>query len=169
MSMNIKTARWVWVVLAAQLVGLLGWAGYHETVRRTAPTVMLKTRPVDPRDILRGDYMILSYEISRPGQAVKHPENLNGEVYVVLKPEGTHHVIDEILAEEPAADDARIWVKAKAHGRFGNLTLDYGIERYFVPEGRGTPRFKTMEVEASISVQHRLYIRRVLLDGKRFP
>ena len=169
MSTNLKNARWVWVVVAAQLIGLLAWAGYHETVRRTAPTVMLKTRPVDPRDILRGDYMILSYEISRPGKTVKRPDSLNGEVYVVLKPEGTHHVVDEILAEEPAATDLRTWVRATAQSGFGDLSLDYGIDRYFVPEGQGTPRFKVMEVEALISTQHRLYIRRVWLDGKRFP
>lgn len=169
MSTHPKSARWVWLVLAAQLIGLLGWAAYHETVRRTAPTVLLKTRPVDPRDILRGDYMILSYEISRPAKAVKRPEILNDEVYVVLKPEGTHHVIDEILSEEPAATDSRTWVRATAQGGFGDLSLDYGIDRYFVPEGRGTPSFKVMEIEASVSAQHRLYIRRVFLDGKRFP
>jgi uncharacterized membrane-anchored protein len=47
--------------------------------------------------------------------------------------------------------------------------IRYGIEKYFVPEGRGTPRFKLMEVEVSVSPAHRLYIKRVLLDGKAFP
>lgn len=169
MSTNPKNARWVWVVVAAQLIGLLGWAGYHETVRRTAPTVLLQTRPVDPRDILRGDYMILNYEISRPGKGVKRSENLGDEVYVVLKPEGKHQVIEEILDKEPASIDGRTWVRATAQTGFGDLRLDYGIERYFVPEGRGTPRFQVMEVEASVSAQHRLYIRRVFLDGKQFP
>jgi len=45
----------------------------------------------------------------------------------------------------------------------------YGIEKYFVPEGKGSPRFKAMEVEVSVSPAHRLYIKRVLLDGKAFP
>ena len=47
--------------------------------------------------------------------------------------------------------------------------IDYGIGKYFVPEGQGTPRFKLMEVEVSVSPAHRLYIKRVLLDGKAFP
>ncbi len=38
-----------------------------------------------------------------------------------------------------------------------------------MPEGKGTPRFKLMEVEVSVSPAHRLYIKRVLLDGKAFP
>jgi uncharacterized membrane-anchored protein len=168
MITNPKTARWVWVVVVVQIIGLLAWAGYHETVRRTAPTVMLKTRPVDPRDILRGDYMILSYDISRPNKNVKWGAQVDGDVFVVLKAEGKHHVIEEVLAEEPSVDDPRLWVRAT--GRCGETPrLDYGIERYFVPEGRGTPRFTTLEVEASVSAQHRLYIRRVWLDGKQFP
>lgn len=166
--MNMKLARCVWMVVALQVVVLLGWAGYHEWVRTTAPTVRLKTLPVDPRDILRGDYMILNYEIS----AAKAPSidpRVNSRVFVVLKPQGAYHVVDTVLTEPPPADDSRMWVHATASGKPGELTLDYGIERFFVPEGRGTPRFETLEVEASVSSAHHLYIRRVLLDGKRFP
>lgn len=168
--MNMRNVRWIWVIVAAQAIFLLAWAAYHENVRSTAPTVRLKTLPVDPRDLLRGDYMILNYEISRPGRAPKPAGGIGGgEVFVVLKPAGEHHVVDEILSEEPADDDARLWVRANAWGTPDNLRLDYGIERFFVPEGRGTPRFKTLEVEASVSASHRLYIHRVFLDGKRFP
>jgi uncharacterized membrane-anchored protein len=167
--MNINSARYVWVFVALQVVFLLGWAGYHESVRRTAPTVRLKTLPVDPRDILRGDYMTLNYEISRPGKSVKRVGELTGEVFVVLKREGAHHVIDEILTEAPSAYDQRQWVCASAWGAMDNPRINYGIERFFVPEGRGTPTFTTLEVEASVSATHHLYIRRVWLDGKRFP
>lgn len=167
--MNMKSARWIWVIVALQVVFLLGWAGYHEMIRSTAPTVRLKTLPVDPRDILRGDYMTLNYEISRPEKSVKRIGNIEGEVFVVLKRSGAHHVIDEILSEAPSTDDPRLWVSAKAWGADDNPRLDYGIERFFVPEGRGTPTFTTLEVEASVSATHHLYIRRVWLDGKRFP
>jgi uncharacterized membrane-anchored protein len=50
-----------------------------------------------------------------------------------------------------------------------SVRVDYGIERYFVPEGRGSPRFKLMEIEVSVSPEHRLYVKRVLLDGSPFP
>lgn len=167
--MNIKSARWVWVILAAQVVFLLGWATYHENVRRTAPTIRLKTLPVDPRDILRGDYMILNYEISRVGKELSRDPNADGPVFIVLKPEGRHHVVAEVLTVEPTAEDPRLWVHAEASADVATLHLDYGIERFFVPEGRGTPQFKTLEVEASVSADHHLYIHRVWLDGKRFP
>jgi uncharacterized membrane-anchored protein len=90
-------------------------------------------------------------------------------VFVVLKRKGAHHVIDEILTEAPSATDPRQWVCATAWGAEDNPRLDYGIERFFVPEGRGTPSFNTLEVEASVSATHHLYIRHLWLDGKRFP
>ncbi|MDF3058895.1 MAG: putative rane-anchored protein [Rariglobus sp.] len=166
---NIKNARWVWGIVALQVIFLLGWAGYHEIVRQTAPTVRLKTLPVDPRDVLRGDYMTLNYEISRPGHGAKRTGALEGGVFVVLKAAGGHHVVDEILTEEPSAGDTRLWVHATAWGAEDNPRLVYGIEQFFVPEGRGTPRFTTIEVEASVSATHHLYIHRLWLDGKKFP
>ena len=59
-------ARWKGFValVAAQAIFLVAWAGYHEIVRGQVPAILLKGRPVDPRDLLRGDYMILSYDIS---------------------------------------------------------------------------------------------------------
>ena len=167
--MKIKLNQWLWVVVAVQVFFLLGWAGYHENVRNTAPTIRLQTRPVDPRDLLRGDYMILNYAISSWPKPAVGSEALNGEVFVVLKPEGAYQVIDAVLSSEPAADDKRLWVRATAWVRAETLRIDYGIERFFVPEGRGTPKFKQMEVEASVSAAHRLYIRHVWLDGKVFP
>jgi len=168
-----SSVRWLWVIVAMQACFLVAWAGYHEAVRHSAPTLRLKGAPVDPRDILRGDYMTLNYDISR------HPapagwEQGQTEMYVVLKSQGGFSVIDDILTSEPAADDPRRWVVAQAYGDpFGTgkswVRLDYGIERFFVPEGRGAPAFKTLEAEVSISATHRLYLKRVLLDGKQFP
>ena len=165
---TILSFRWLWVIVALQAVFLLTWAGYHETVRHMAPTIRLKTMPVDPRDLLRGDYMTLNYEISRHRST--SPEGRNrDEVCVVLKPAGNYQAIDEILTHDPLPEDERLWVYATASGRDGDLRLEYGIERYFVPEGRGTPSFKNIEVEASVSPTHRLYIKHVRLDGKLFP
>jgi len=161
------------MLVVLQAVFLLSWAGYHEWVRQQAPTVRLKTIPVDPRDLLRGDYMILTYEVSRhslPHQwtSRSHP------VFVVLKNHESRQVIDEVLLTEPPSTDARLWVRAEGEGDPGDsspraLRLTYGIEQFFVPEGKGTPSFRDLEVEASISPSHRLQIKQVRLDGKRFP
>ncbi len=171
----MKSVRWLWLVVAAQAGFLLVWAGYHEFVRSTAPTVRLEVRPVDPRDLLRGDYMILSYAISQHAVPPDWPGGI-AEVLVALRPEGELHVIDEIhLASDPPAGDERLWVRGQARlptdfpGREARLELTYGIERFFVPEGRGTPRFDRMVVEVSVSPTQRLHIRRAWLDGQPFP
>jgi len=167
--MTTKTARWIWVVVAVQVAFLLGWAGFHEVVRHSAPTVRLKTQPVDPRDILRGDYMTLNYDISRAPKPAWWKESQTEDVFVVLRDEGGYAVVDTILAAEPAANETRHWVAAKATERNESVRIEYGVERYFVPEGKGTPHFTNMEVEASVSATHRLYIRRLWLDGKTYP
>ena len=54
------------LVLALLQIGFLGWiiAG-RAAVLRNGTEVLLKVEPVDPRDLLRGDYVSLGYEISR--------------------------------------------------------------------------------------------------------
>jgi uncharacterized membrane-anchored protein len=173
----MKNAKWLWTVVAAQALFLLGWAGWHEYVRQTAPTILLNTRPVDPRDVLRGDYMILNYDISRHTAPAGWPIGESATAFVVFKITDGYAVIDEIRREAPSTDETRLWTQAEAMeetwsrrtGEPSQLRLTYGIEQYFVPEGKGTPSFKTLEVEAAVSGTHRLFIRRVLLDGRPYP
>ena len=170
----MKNAKWLRAVVAAQALFLLGWAGYHEVVRSTAPVLRLKTRPVDPRDLLRGDYMTLNYDISRHPAPAGWTAGEHSTVYVVFKLADGYGVIDEILLHEPPPGDPRLCAQAEARvwsggGTPADLRLTYGIEQFFVPEGKGTPRFKTLEAEVSVSPTCRLYLRRVLVDGKNYP
>ncbi|MBI5769968.1 MAG: GDYXXLXY domain-containing protein [Verrucomicrobia bacterium] len=173
-----RREKWFWGLVAAQVVFLLGWAGYHEWVRQRAPVIVLKCRPVDPQDLLRGDYMTLRYEISDAivtGLAAKQKEGagVGTDVWVLLEKHERHHVVVRASLERLTPTTGQILVRAETgrdwSGATGASRLDYGIERYFVPEGKGTPRFKLMEVEASVSAAHRLQIKRVLLDGRVYP
>jgi uncharacterized membrane-anchored protein len=160
-----RTTRWFWAIVVAQAMFLLAWAGWHEQVRSRAPVVKLKTVPVDPQDLLRGDYMILRYEISDAKPPASAPASSGAEFWVVLEPRGEFHVVKSTSWDEPAIDEGQIAVKAAMGGR-GAV---YGIENYYVPEGKGTPRFKTIDVEAAVSPTRRLYIKRVLVDGRAYP
>lgn len=157
------TTRWFFVVVIAQAVFLLTWAGWHEHVRSTAPVILLKTRPVDPRDLLRGDYMILGYEIAD----VKVPAGINDtdDCWVVLEPREGYYAAVRASTEEPELSAGQLAVRATKSWR----GLIFGIENFYVPEGKGTPRFTKIEVEAAVSATNRLYIKRVLLDGKSYP
>lgn len=166
----MNRTKWFWLIVAAQLVFLTAWAGYHEWLRQTAPTILLKCHPVDPQDLVRGDYMMLRYDI---GDVSLPAAETGGDAWVVLERRGPHYVVAQAstvrLEPKPGQFLVRGKVVAPAWGRQTSQRVDYGIESYFVPEGRGTPRFKTIEVEAAVSAAHRLYIKRVLLDGKGYP
>lgn len=52
------------IIVCLQVLLLLGIMVYRQYWIMTGDKVVLKTVPVDPRDIFRGDYVNLSYEIS---------------------------------------------------------------------------------------------------------
>lgn len=166
--------HWLAVVVGLQVTMLLGWAGYHEWVRSTAPTIMLETRPVDPRDLLRGDYMVLSYaigDVTRPTD--QSPMVSAGqEIWVRLRPKGDYYEVADASWTQPQESEGMIIVRGRINGRLSRgdrLQVDYGIEKYFVPEGKGQPQFRKMVVEATVSPSHELGIKRVLLDGQPYP
>ena len=172
----MKTHRWFWAVVAAQVLFLGLWAGYHEWVRQHAPTIMLKTRPVDPQDLLRGDYMILGYEIGDAPESLTTNKTVlpaSRDVWVLLEPREGFYALVAASHEKLTPKAGQVLVRGEVgpHWTRGIAAnrISYGIERFFVPQGKGTPQFKTLWVEASVSPAHRLYIRRVLLDGKAYP
>jgi uncharacterized membrane-anchored protein len=131
------------IAAAAQIVVLVGMIGLHSLPLLRGKTVLLQVRPVDPRDLFRGDYVTLTYEFSRlPLNAIPRLPNENaGEsarmqgrtLYLQLVPEadGIHYRGGAYSLTPPA------------EGLFlrGTLTgwnqIDFGIDRFFVQEGTG--------------------------------
>ena len=173
-----RTAKCFWAIVAAQALFLLTWAGYHEWVRRSAPIIVLKGRPVDPRDLLRGDYMTMRYDISevqlggaKPG--ANNAADAGRDVWVLLVQRDRYHVVAVASREPLTPKPGQLLVRGQLgygwRGAANSSHVEYGIERFFVPEGKGTPQFKLMEIEVAVSPAHRLYIKRVLLDGRAYP
>jgi uncharacterized membrane-anchored protein len=60
------------VTVVAQLVILVGMIALRALPLVTGKTVLVRVQPVDPRDLFRGDYVILSYDFSRtPSQGIE--------------------------------------------------------------------------------------------------
>lgn len=103
--------------------------------------VLLETLPVDPRDLLRGDYVNLSYKIETIDVAMV-PESLREqrgehEVYVALKTdEAGVASVSGISLGRPAAGK---YIRAKfiKSGWQHDLTCTYNLGVYYVPEGTG--------------------------------
>lgn len=73
-----------------------GFILYKEYTLRTGTEVILKTEPVDPRDLFRGDYVVLNYEISTLDLEeipVEDPYfEYNDRIYLVLELENGYGV-----------------------------------------------------------------------------
>lgn len=163
-----------WAVVAAQALFLLSWAGYHEYVRQTAPRILLRPRPVDPRDLVRGDYITLDYDIRHLTCPKAEKIDAWGEAFVVLEKRGELHEAVRISRNVPAVKPGQTWVRATVDqldqmDKKEACIVSYGIEQYFVPEGMGTPSFEQLRVEAAVSPAHKLYIRSLLVNGKPYP
>jgi len=168
-----NTRLWFSLVVVLQVGFLLAWAGYHETVRRTAPVVVLKVVPVDPRDVVRGQYFRLGYEIGRIDQPNASDWAAGSEVWVGLDPQDDGFwTANGVYADQETA--ARLHQQVVS-GRVVDswnpqqLRVEYGIEDYYVPEGTPTPDFRALSVEATVSGTGNLNLKRVLLDGKSWP
>ncbi|MGH6768528.1 MAG: GDYXXLXY domain-containing protein [Xanthobacteraceae bacterium] len=154
-------------------------------VLREGAEVILQTRPVDPRDFLRGDYVVLTYDISNlaAGELKGQPTRGRGtRVFVKLapRPDGVYEV-QSVHAERVPISGREVLIRgsvisgATCGGRqpefCDRLNVRYGIERYFVPEGEGRAIESARNqgkvlIVAAVTPAGRAAIKRLLLDGK---
>jgi len=154
-------------------------------VLREGTEVTLPTRPVDPRDFLRGNYVVLSYDISNvpAGELKDTPVSGKGtHVFVKLAPkaDGSHEAVSvhrdpvavtggEVLIQGRVTGGANCGAVRRAY--CDGLQVSYGIERYFVPEGEGREIEKArnqgkVSIVAAVTPTGRAAIKRLLIDGQ---
>jgi len=125
----------LWVAVAVGLIIS------KQHIIRTGRQVLLETVPVDPRDFLRGDYVILRYKISsidlQKTTSEKPYYEYGRKVYVKVEPQEKFWEATAVSVKKPAADNG-VYIKAGVRSCYKQkLELNYGIESYFVPEGEG--------------------------------
>ncbi len=154
-----------WVVVAGQLVFLLGFIAVKEVALRTGTEVVLQTVPVDPRSLLQGDYAILDYEISELPPFMQD-DPVGETVYVILKEEQDVWRAARYAGHERFADE-EVFIKGRVD-RMGHA--DFGIGTYFVPEGTGhiIERAQDVKVVVKLDADGNAIIKEVLVDGEPF-
>lgn len=174
----------VLIVAALQTVALGYMIVDRQQMLDSARIVTLKVVPVDPRDIFRGDYVVLNYDISRVEVATLGGENRfsSGETaYVTLQRQPDQSWKPVAIAHKPGQQSPDI-VALRATVQYaedldGNptakVTLTYGIESYFVPQGTGhaieqEARKGNLSVDVAVNPQGRTAIRALRSDGKVF-
>ena len=130
----LKGARkWIPIVLI-QLVILTLIIFQKESILRNGMDIILKVEPVDPRSLLQGDYVELSYNISQV-----ETEDYSEQVYVLVeKDENGIYQIKQIYDTiEEARDEKTGKNQAILTGKSNGDTITYGIEHFFIEEGTG--------------------------------
>jgi uncharacterized membrane-anchored protein len=131
------------ITVAAQLLILVGMIALRSVPLVTGQTVLVRVRPVDPRDLFRGDYVILSYDFSTmPQDGV---QGLSAEqrgrwskmkgmtVYVPLVADSIpgHMRAEKVTINKPLSGPF-------LRGQLGDYgRIKFGIEAYYVQEGTG--------------------------------
>ncbi|TIM25802.1 MAG: hypothetical protein E5Y61_24225 [Mesorhizobium sp.] len=140
------------LVLALVQIGFLSWiiAG-RAAILRDGKQVLLRVEPIDPRDLLRGDYIILSYDISRlPVKVIANIPTgklVSDDTPIVVRlrqgADGYWGATTAWFGQAPgpAAPDAVDIVGHVSEGwdlsAATTIAPNYGIERFYLPEGEG--------------------------------
>ncbi len=172
----------LFVMLALQCAWILGRTVVQERALAQGQVVLLETRPVDPRDLLRGDYVILRYKISDvPLNLFSPPPKPQGNivfnhgvlVHVALEPHGAFYEVSRASAEPFDPAPGQVLLKGHVAQMLWNaqststVHVEYGLERYYVSEGTGNPRGK-LTVQAVIPNSGQARIKEVFIDGKPY-
>lgn len=191
--MSVTTGKY-WALLAA--VGALQ-AGFlskivYDRVSLIAHgrEIALKVIPVDPRDVFRGEYVILGYDISRvPVSAggTSPPSDLSrGQtIYTTLQQGADGIWTAKALSLNYPADvkPSDVVLKGFVSNRFSpaagstpgqdeTVSIRYGIESYFVPEGTGraleaSVRDKKIEALVAVDADGTAALKGLIIGGER--
>ena len=142
--------------------------------------ITLPVTPVDPRDLFRGEYARLSYDVaSVPLRLLEGPPpRANAAFYVVLEKRSDGVWQAAKVAREPPreASPDRIVLKAlmtypwPKGGSTETVRVRYGIESYFVPEGQGRKlealaREKRLATLIAVDARGNAAIKGIVVDG----
>ncbi len=164
------------LIVSLQVALIVGMALVQEHKLSRGTEILLETLPVDPRDLLRGDFVILNYKISdvawdRFSPPLTKPLAPGDTVYVVLeKHAGFHEVVNAFIRAPKATGDQVVLKGRSLQRRWASGSsehMEYGLERYFVAEGTGNPTGK-VTVQVAVPKSGTGAIKQVFIDGKPY-
>jgi len=150
----MKSSTRLLIIVVIQTLVLAGMIAKRQWTLATGTPVVLETQPIDPRSLFRGDYVTFNYAISRLrlDQLAGDKEfRRHDTVYVVLTPGEPYWQPVAVYRAMPQLTAAQVALKGEVTYTFDqwwnrdtnkseplkNISVRYGIEDYFVPEGEG--------------------------------
>jgi uncharacterized membrane-anchored protein len=143
---------------------------------RNGREIVLPVRPVDPRDLFKGDFARLGYDISRLNADLVSGlgfEQREQTVYVTLERDTDESwkpvAVARTLPTGLSADQIAIRGRTS---RFASNQISYGLERYYLPEGTGyrieeMARKSQLSAIVAVDVRGHAAIKGLVIDGKR--
>lgn len=139
--------------------------------------IVLPIRPVDPRDLFKGDFVRLGFDISRVDRKLLPVDVVNAKretvVYVTIERDAADKwqpvAVATALSSKVAPN--QIVIQGRSN-RYVPEAIRYGLERYYLPEGTGG-RIEDMARKSQISAivavdaKGRAAIKGLVQDGKR--
>jgi len=177
----------LWLFAAAgfiQVALIVLMVGDRVRILRSGTEVTLKTRAVDPRDFLRGDYVVLNYDISSvsTGELKDTPASDKFVFVKLARGADGFHVPVSAHREPVAVGPGEVLIRGRVTDRSfcgdnrrlfcSSVQLDYGLESFFVPQGEGREIEKArndgkLAVVAAVASGGRAAVKRLLVDGKQ--
>ena len=180
---------WLWLAVTAfiQTVALREIVVERQSLLKNGREIILPVVPVDPRDLFRGDYVVLGYAIS----PIKRSDledtgsfdwaKKGSRVYVTLQPmpDGTWKVasVDSHFPSLPGLGNVVVSGRVRhKSGEVGaadaQIDVSFGIERYFVPEGTGKAleaKVRDNQIQAILAVDRdgNTAIKGLIVGGER--
>ncbi len=173
----MKGRRLAFIAIVLLQIGFLVFmiAGKQYTLA-SGEKILLKTQPIDPRSLFSGDYVRLAYEISqidlskvetdidysKDGRYLENRRErikASSRVYVKLskKPGDEYWTPVSVTLKKPETGPGEVFIKGKRHyidarGDTHVMMVSYGIETFYVPEGRG------LEIERKINAEDTTFV-----------
>lgn len=178
-KIGLAVAFQVMVIFVLIMVKLMTLSGGRE--------ILIHLLPVDPRDPLRGDYVTYQHDLTTVGgyyygmEAADEEQFRQGEVVYVSLVESDGFSYPAGMFHAKPADG--IFIKGRivsvdtspdSSYEKPTYRLDYGIEQYFIPEGKGqmfTTWTQDRQAFAKVAVDTdgTPVLKQLYVDGKPWP
>jgi uncharacterized membrane-anchored protein len=173
------------VTVAGLQTAAIGWVVADRiTLLKTGREVVLPIIPVDPRSLFRGDYVRIDFPITMVASdlfAKTDEPRRAATVFVTLQREGESWKPVAVADKRPRVGADQTMLAGRLAHNWHNwwpvgqgpsmVRINYGIERYYVPEGKGlelenAARDKKLAVVVAVDGNGRSAIKGLIVDGR---
>ncbi len=205
---KLSRTKKILLAIGFQVLIVLGLVGFKLWVLHSGTEVVLRIQPVDPRDILRGDYVTFQYTDFSEVQGYLFAGSVPQKgriIYIPLRRAGKYWVPDYgITYDLPQNDLGTVYLKGRVVEVYNGssfrppalpqcvsddpngcpsrepipdtytgqrIRIAFGIEEYFIPEGKGQNVDFTNDAAAVVAVSPdgSAVLKQIFVDGSPWP